>query len=213
MKNQHFFSWSCCYLGVLSKWIFTLSVRVHAWWMLRWTAFVSVLGKKKLPTDIKSKQRPRPTELVRYQFEWLWPACIPKCLPSVKQTLYQMLAKELVSVFSTSVLIMSFAIIYNPVETVWLFSCERSEDAPLLWMGFCMTGLKYFNAMPGFIINDSPNANTTSRPMLRDSSERCCCSEAEAEARGRLGEGMHSLWRWMCFCFNSTLSFARHCSL
>lgn len=58
--------------------------------------------KKNCPRISKSKQRPRPTQLVCNQFEWLWPACIPKCLPSVKQTLYQMLAKELVSVFSTS---------------------------------------------------------------------------------------------------------------
>lgn len=33
LKNQHFLSWSCCYLGVLSKWHFYVFIRVHALWM------------------------------------------------------------------------------------------------------------------------------------------------------------------------------------
>lgn len=32
-KISTFSSWSCCYLGVLSKWLFSLSIRVHALWM------------------------------------------------------------------------------------------------------------------------------------------------------------------------------------
>lgn len=103
MKNQHFFSWSCCYLGVLSKWLFTLSVRVHALWMCYNEQSLYLYLEKNCPRISKSKQRPSPTELVCNQFEWLWPACIPKCLPrGLKKMLYQMLAKEHVTVFSTS---------------------------------------------------------------------------------------------------------------
>lgn len=55
MKNQHFFSWSCCYLGVLSKWLFSLSIRVHALWMCynEQSLYLYLKKKKKLPKDIK----------------------------------------------------------------------------------------------------------------------------------------------------------------
>lgn len=58
MKNQHFFSWSCCYLGVLSKMtLFSLSISVHALWMCYNEQSLYLYLKKKLPKDIRIQEK------------------------------------------------------------------------------------------------------------------------------------------------------------
>lgn len=57
MKNQHFFSWSRCYLGgFVQMTLFSLSIRVHALWMCynEQSLYLYLKKKKKqLPKDIK----------------------------------------------------------------------------------------------------------------------------------------------------------------
>lgn len=75
------------------------------------------------------------------------------------------------SQYSLLPVIISFVIIYHPVETFPVFSCEESEAAPFAPDGDLHDWARvfFFYVMPDFRLCNSPNANTTLRPMLQDS--------------------------------------------
>lgn len=61
------------------------------------------------------------------------------------------------SQYSLLPFLITFVLIYHPVKTL-CFLVRSQFFAP---NGICMTGLKYFNVMPGFRWYPSPDANTT----------------------------------------------------
>lgn len=129
MKNQHFFSWSCCYLGVL--WLFSLSIRVHALWMCyneqSLYLYLKKKTKKQLPKDVsKSKQRPSPTELVWNQFDMALTSMYTKVLTGWDETKRSTKCwqKNMSQYSLLPVIIESFVIIYHPVETFSVFLRE-----------------------------------------------------------------------------------------
>lgn len=169
--------------------------------------------KKQLPKDIsRSEQRPSPTELVCNQFDMALTSMYTKVLTGWDET------KRSTKCWQTNmsqysllpVIIESFVIIYHPVETFSVFSCERPGDAPLLQMGFCMTGLQCFSVKPGFRWYRSSNANTTSRPTLPQSRRPrgWVWTEAGSGTLMMSGRGDESL-----FLPESTLGIAQYSNL
>lgn len=130
-KISTFFSWSCCYLGVL--WLFSLSIRVHALWMCynEQSLYLYLKKKKKnCPRISKSEQRPSPTELVCNRFDMAPTSMYTKVLTGWDETKRSTKCwqKNMSQYSQLHVIIKSFVIIYHPVE-------KRPGDAPLLQMG------------------------------------------------------------------------------
>lgn len=142
MKNQHFFSWSCCYLKVLSKWLFSLSIRVHALWMCyNEQSLYLYLGGNNCPRISKSKQRPSPAELVWNQFDMALTSMYTKVLTEWDETKRSTKCwQRNMSQYSLLPVTISFVRIYHPMETFSVFSCAKCEEAPLLQIGFAWLG-------------------------------------------------------------------------
>lgn len=105
MKNQHFYSWSCCYLGVLSSDLSLCPSECMLYECVTMNSLCIFTWKKKKKKAAQGSQNPSKCLVQLNQYvinpSWVWPACKPKCLKveGVK-SLYQIMAKDHVTVFS-----------------------------------------------------------------------------------------------------------------
>lgn len=169
--NQHFFFLSCCYLGVLSKWHFSLcpsECMLYEWVTMNSLCIFTWRKKKKLPKDIKFKLRPSPTVLSCNQVDMTDQHVYQSAYwVGWHKMLYQMLAKDHVTEFPTSC--------YHLFCLSDLPSSRRFFSVFLSDVGgdTCASDWTWSNVMSGFRFYLTPNANTTWSSVLRYTSQQC----------------------------------------
>lgn len=143
--------------------------------VLQWTVFVSLLEKKKTAQGSQNPSK-RLVQLNQYVINppWVWPACIPKCLKveGIK-SLYQMMAKDHVTVFSSfcSDVFSHYLSSSEICVSVFFYEVTGWSFAPV-WI--YRTLLKHLDVMQSYRFYHSPLANTTSKPVIKGPSQAHC---------------------------------------
>lgn len=141
-EKSALFSWSYRYPGVLSKWHFSLcpsECMLYECVTMNKSLYL-YLKKKKITAQGYQKPSKGLAQLnsVCNQFDLALTSMYTKVLTGWDETktLYQMLAKEHVAVFSTSCYHFNVHHLSPSGLFPQCFSCEKSEEAPLLLMRF-----------------------------------------------------------------------------
>lgn len=123
MKNQHFYSWSCCYLGVLSSDLYFCPSECMLYECVTMNSLCVFTWKEKLPKDLKIQANASLIQLNQYVINppWVWPAWIPKCLKVEGIKLLFQWWQRIMSQYSLLSVLMYFIIIYHP-ENLSVFS-------------------------------------------------------------------------------------------